>query len=214
MAPDSAVNGLLALAALSLLAGLLAVGRVVWRARGFPKTALQFVSLAGGFFCLVAGSALLWIGLRFEDRMRAAVEFHGRPVPELRYRSAAGGPLENSNTWKGTPVLLNVWATWCKPCLAELPLLAGIEKEYAGRLRVVAVSDEEPATVAEFLKTHALGIGTAVVARGAHDPAPFFFNVPVRPISFLIDSQGIVRESRVGAMTEDEMRRMLAPHLP
>lgn len=214
MESETAVTSLLALAGISLLIGVLAVGRVLWRARGFPKTALQFVSLAGGFFCLVAGSTLLYVGTQFQQRMRGAIEYHGRPVPELNYQLVTGGPVLSAQQWRGRTVLLNVWATWCQPCRAELAELARLQKLHgADKLLVVAISDEDPATVAEFLKTNPVEMDITVVSRRKQDPAPFFFNLPVRPVSFVIDSGGIVRESRVGAMTGDELARMMAPYL-
>ena len=43
---------------------------------------------------------------------------------------------------QGTPVLLNLWATWCAPCVKEMPLLDDLASEYDGRLRVVTASQD------------------------------------------------------------------------
>ena len=73
----------------------------------------------------------------------------GEPLPDVTVQDPAGKTLK-LNTLKG-PVLVNLWATWCAPCVTELPQL---DKLAAGSLRVVTVSQDmgDPAKVAEFLK--------------------------------------------------------------
>lgn len=76
----------------------------------------------------------------------------GEPLPAFTARDPAGRALA-LNTLKG-PVLVNLWATWCAPCVTELPLLDKLAADRAGTLRVVTVSEDlgEGAKVAAFLK--------------------------------------------------------------
>lgn len=76
----------------------------------------------------------------------------GAALPKLTVKDPAGKSLA-LNTLKG-PVLLNLWATWCGPCVIELPLLDKLVADRAGKLRVVTVSEDmgDGAKVAEFLK--------------------------------------------------------------
>jgi thiol-disulfide isomerase/thioredoxin len=78
------------------------------------------------------------------DRM-----FKGTPLPDVTFKDPAGKTL-NLKDLKG-PVLVNLWATWCAPCVVELPQLDKLAKD---GLRVVTVSQdlEGGAKVAEFLK--------------------------------------------------------------
>jgi thiol-disulfide isomerase/thioredoxin len=80
----------------------------------------------------------------------------GSPLPGLTVKDPAGKTLA-LNTLKG-PVLLNLWATWCAPCVIELPLLEKLASDRAGKLRVVTVSEDmgDGAKVAEFLKSKGL----------------------------------------------------------
>jgi thiol-disulfide isomerase/thioredoxin len=66
-----------------------------------------------------------------------------RPVAQVVIRDASGHPQPLSG-FAGRPVLLNLWATWCLPCVAELPALAALARQTAGGdgLRVVAVSTD------------------------------------------------------------------------
>jgi thiol-disulfide isomerase/thioredoxin len=65
----------------------------------------------------------------------------GEAVPDLAFADAGGKKLSLA-ALKGTPVLLNLWATWCAPCKAEMPTLDTIAGDDAGKLRVVTVSQD------------------------------------------------------------------------
>lgn len=73
----------------------------------------------------------------------------GEAAPTVAFEGPDGKPVTLA-AFGGTPVLVNLWATWCAPCVAELPTLDALAKSGT---RVVAVSqDTDPATVAPFLK--------------------------------------------------------------
>lgn len=65
----------------------------------------------------------------------------GGPIPDLSFPDPAGKKLSFASL-KGMPVLLNLWATWCAPCKAEMPTLDKIAGDDAGKLRVVTVSQD------------------------------------------------------------------------
>jgi thiol-disulfide isomerase/thioredoxin len=76
----------------------------------------------------------------------------GEPLPNVTVKDPSGLSL-NLKELKG-PTLINLWATWCAPCVTELPLLDKLAADRAGSLRVVTVSQDMDggAKVAEFLK--------------------------------------------------------------
>ena len=67
--------------------------------------------------------------------------FAGTLMPALNVSDPAGRTL-NTGALQGTPVLLNLWATWCAPCVTEMPMLDALAGDYDGRLRVVTVSQD------------------------------------------------------------------------
>ena len=78
----------------------------------------------------------------------------GSQLPSLTFRDAGGREIATA-ALKGKPLLINLWATWCGPCIAELPALGKLAA--AGNIRVLTVSqDAEGAKdkVAPFLKSH------------------------------------------------------------
>ena len=81
----------------------------------------------------------------------------GAAAPTYAFQDASGRTVTLA-AFRGTPVLLNLWATWCGPCVKELPTLDALAKREGVKLRVVALSqDTDPAKVAPFMAAHGLG---------------------------------------------------------
>jgi len=106
--------------------------------------------------------------------------------------------------FRGQVVLLNFWATWCKPCVGEMPLLAALAKKYQGRgFKVVAASLDDPAeedTVARFAGRLPEGMEVWVGAT-LDDMARLKMGSAV-PVTVLLDREGRVLGARQGAITE------------
>lgn len=62
-------------------------------------------------------------------------------MPDFALTDPAGKRLTSADL-KGTPVLINLWATWCGPCVLEMPMLDALAAEQAGKLRVITVSQD------------------------------------------------------------------------
>lgn len=67
-------------------------------------------------------------------------KFAGTPLPDLQFKDAAGKVLDLSA--QDGPVLLNLWATWCAPCVKEMPALDRLAGELEGEVRVITVSQD------------------------------------------------------------------------
>ena len=67
-------------------------------------------------------------------------QFAGTPIPDLQLRDPAGQELDLGA--QDGPVLLNLWATWCGPCVKEMPQLDALAAELEGEVRVITVSQD------------------------------------------------------------------------
>ena len=65
----------------------------------------------------------------------------GEALPEFTVTDPAGETLDLASL-RGQPVLINLWATWCAPCVVEMPMLDSLAQEMAGDLRVVTISQD------------------------------------------------------------------------
>ena len=115
----------------------------------------------------------------------------GKAAPDTSFNDPDGGEITIAD-FKGTPVLVNLWATWCAPCVKELPTLDGLAQSHAvdGRLGVIAVSqDTGPQhSVKAFLVK--LGVRHAGAYHDASMGLSGALGVQVMPTTILYDSEG------------------------
>lgn len=113
-------------------------------------------------------------------------------LPEEAFLTVDGKKVRFSD-FAGKPTLVNFWATWCTPCIVELPSLSRMAEHYKGRMNVIAVALEPkktPKEIAEFLEVRGIGgfagyldngdvLGKKLALRGI-------------PTSFLVGSDGLI----------------------
>lgn len=88
--------------------------------------------LAGGFALVTAGTARADDGPPLAGRMMKFIVHPGpRPAPEAPFKTRDGEPVRLGD-FKGRVLLVNYWATWCSPCVAEMPSLDRLEENLAG----------------------------------------------------------------------------------
>ena len=93
-----------------------------------------------------------------QDAMQVWV---GRNISDLKVQTLDGQPQALKDLAGGKPVVLNIWATWCPPCLKEMPTLDALGKQ--GKYSVVAIAtDQTSDAVKAFLKKQGWGSGMAV----------------------------------------------------
>ncbi len=120
------------------------------------------------------------------------------PVPMIEMHNEAGQSV-TFDQFKGKVVLFNLWATWCPPCIREMPDLNALQEDYAGQdFLVVPVASgkqgkEEPA---EFLRVRGYDALTTY-----YDPHSQFlrtFDLETLPTTFVLDRNGVMRGGAVG----------------
>jgi thiol-disulfide isomerase/thioredoxin len=121
------------------------------------------------------------------------------PPPATPFKNADGKDV-TLQSMAGGVMLVNIWATWCGPCVKEMPTLAALEKEYGPKgLKVIPVSvDREKDTDAAkaFIAKHA----PLPFYQDAKTELPFALNPPALgyPTSILYDKKGVERARVVG----------------
>lgn len=124
----------------------------------------------------------------------------GAPPPDFLVAGAQGGtPLSHL---RGKPVVLNLWASWCPPCTAELPYFQRVQQQYGDRVDVVTVSDEPPGVAAAYLRAHALPLSLTDDASGKIFAA---YSAPPIPDTVVLDAEGDVIYVSVGGLSWPEL---------
>ena len=140
--------------------------------------------------------------------MAARPPLVGSPAPEIVLKDLQGRDVKLSDL-RGKVVLVNFWATWCKPCKEEMPAMqASYDKLRDKGFVVLAVNElEDTARVAEHIRTHG---HTFEVVMDHNNQVANIYGVVGLPASFLIDPQGIVRERISGSLlTESHIEEMV-----
>jgi thiol-disulfide isomerase/thioredoxin len=129
------------------------------------------------------------------------------PAPAVSFVDLTGNTV-NLSEFTGKIVLVNLWATWCEPCLREMPSLARMQLRLGDKITVVAVSEDRGGTktVEPFIdKLELKSIKTYLDPKSTAERA---FKVQGLPTSFLIDRQGRIL-GRVEGAAEWDSRELL-----
>lgn len=143
----------------------------------------------------------LWLALTAAAPWAVASPPQGAGFDVQAWRGRATVPAGtlrdlSGRTWRladlrGTPVLLNFWASWCAPCRAEMPSLQALQQAHQGRLVVLAVNyKESPEAVANFVQRQGWTLPIVADPEGAW---ALRWGVGIFPSSVLIDARGQVQ---------------------
>jgi len=131
-----------------------------------------------------------------------------QPAPAISFADPAGDRVDLSE-FKGKLVLINLWATWCAPCLREMPSLERMQKQLGDNIAVVAISEDRGGgkTVEPF--TAKLGLKSVKIYLDPKSAVGHAFSVQGLPTSILIDREGRVL-GRVEGGAEWDSPKILA----
>lgn len=130
-----------------------------------------------------------------------------RPAPQ--FVLSDGSQTVDLSKLRGHVVVLNLWATWCAPCIEELPSLLALQQKMPN-LAIVAVSwDEDPVAYRRFLTEHNVDLLTV---RDENHVVDSLYGTVQIPETYIIDRQGVLRRKFVNAQdwTSPEITSYLA----
>jgi uncharacterized protein (TIGR03435 family) len=145
----------------------------------------------------------------------AATPTVGQPAPPLTFTNLIGSPEGTKTDWpslRGKVVVLEFWATWCAPCIAEIPHLNELAQSLAAKnIQFISVDDEDPAIVNEFMaKKHMAGwVGLDTTKKIFDD-----YGVQERPTTIVIDSKGLVAARLTPELVQKDQLAALAEGKP
>lgn len=140
------------------------------------------------------------------DRSKA-----GSPAPDFIFADGNGQERTLAD-FVGRPLLVNLWATWCAPCVAEMPQLETLAKEQTGQLTVLALSQDtkQAAQITQFFADK----GYAAMKLGLDPDNDFSFHYAtgMLPTTVLYDAEGKEVARVIGAMdwTGEKARKLIA----
>ena len=161
--------------------------------------------LYGSVAAAAAVGGLGWAGWR--DRQAAELSETAGGVWDLRFPQPGGGELV-MQALRGRPLVLNFWATWCPPCVKEMPDLDRFQRQFAAQgWQVVGLAIDAPTAVREFLARTPVGYplglagldGTALSRRLGNEGGAL-------PFTVVFNAQGKVVQRKLGESSLEQMQ--------
>ena len=120
----------------------------------------------------------------------------GKMAPDFQFQNVDGQSVFLSDL-QGNPVLINFWATWCSPCIYEMPFIQQVYNEWsASGLMVLAINKGESyAAVQQFVESRGFSFP---VLLDTNQNVALKYNARLIPTTFFIDKDGIIQVIKIG----------------
>ena len=121
------------------------------------------------------------------------------------------GKPQSLAQYRGKPVVLNFWATWCAPCVEEMPELSTLSAEQAGKIHILGVGIDSPSNISAFAAKHKISYPVFNAGMSGTDLARDFGNTGGGlPFTVLIGADGQVRKTYLGRLKFDQLKADIA----
>ncbi len=131
-----------------------------------------------------------------------------QPTPEVSFTDADGKPASLAD-FKGKPAIVNLWATWCRPCVREMPSLDRLRAQLDGKLTVAAISEDHGGAKEVTPFVAKMGLDKLKIYLDPKSDVGHAFQVRGLPTSIVLDAEGRVA-GRVEGAAEWDSAKMLA----
>lgn len=183
-----------------------------------PMATWKLVALLVLAGALAAGLGW-WVGTAFNRPMPQPVPAHvtvagiGGQLPDLDL-AGIDGQVHALADYRGRPLIINFWATWCPPCIAEMPILSTFDAAQApDGPRVIGIALDAPERVRTFLSRTPVGYPILLDVPDDDDASVVLGNTRgVLPYTVLVGADGRILATHVGEFSRASLERWLARH--
>jgi thiol-disulfide isomerase/thioredoxin len=128
----------------------------------------------------------------------------GQLAPNFEVSNLEGKRVQLAD-YRGQPVLLNFWASWCAPCVAEMPDMQAVMERFADEGLVVFAMNAGERLEPAFFFVKGLGVSFTEIGLDPGEDVIRLYRVHGLPTSFFIDGDGVVTRVQLGQMTEEQI---------
>lgn len=136
-----------------------------------------------------------------------AIAERGQPIPRVQLPDLQGAPVVLPDAFAGRPILINFWASWCGPCIIEMPELDRFAAEQgANGVQVVGIALDRPEDVQAFLRHTPVAYPVLLDSPGPADSSVQQGNARgVLPFTVLVDAEGRLLKQKIGPFEPGEI---------
>lgn len=180
-----------------------------------PETSQASASAARRRWLLLGVGAVAGLGgaglAAWRLRPGAVKEGAHETLWDASFEDLGGQPLRMASM-RGRPLLLNFWATWCPPCIAELPLLNTFYRENTGKnWQVLGIAVDQLASVKTFLERTPLDFPVAMAGQGGIELVRSLGNLQGGlPFTVVFAADGRILQRKMGQATAEDLRTWAA----
>jgi thiol-disulfide isomerase/thioredoxin len=161
----------------------------------------------------------LGIWFTFHSQSTAPNEPHVKKIlpqqlPGFSMKDIAG-VIRNSSEWQGKILVINFWATWCPPCIEEMPVLTEFHDQYSSMgVQVVGVAVDNPDQVQDFVDLYDINFPVVVGQNEAVELGKKMGNrISALPYTAIFDQKGKTLYAQPGKISEETLKRVVRPLL-
>jgi thiol-disulfide isomerase/thioredoxin len=171
------------------------------------RRTVLYGGVAGG--AALAGAGLAAWRLRVGEAEPGAAD----ALWPLSFQTPAGQTLSMAS-FKGRPLVLNLWATWCPPCVEEMPLLDAFYKQHAAKgWQMLGLAIDQPSAVRTFLGKTPVSYPIGLAGLGGTELGKSLGNLSGGlPFTVVFAEDGTVRQRRMGRVTEADLKAWSGTH--
>lgn len=153
----------------------------------------------------------LGIGLSIWRLSPKPVDLPAQWVFELSFPDSKGDQVALSSV-RGRHTVVNFWATWCPPCVEEMPELSLIHREFSPKgVNVIGLAIDSPSAVRSFLETREFSYPLLITGASGSELGKRLGNaIEALPYTVLINEDGNVIKQKLGRIREEELRAWIA----
>ena len=161
-----------------------------------------------GVAAAAAGAGVGWWSRRPDGVDQAALD----RLWDLSLQTPQGTPLALASL-RGKPLVLNFWATWCPPCVEEMPLLDGFFRQHAAKgWQVLGLAVDQPSAVRSILQRTPVSFPIALAGLEGTELARSLGNLTGGlPFTVVFGPEGGVRQRRMGRVSESDLQAWSRP---
>ncbi|MCW5656327.1 MAG: TlpA family protein disulfide reductase [Burkholderiaceae bacterium] len=169
----------------------------------------RLLAAAVGAGAAMGGAAVAW------HRWKRPADDVASALWSMQFERPEGGKLVMAD-FRGKPLLINFWATWCVPCIRELPALQRFQREHAARgWQVLALAVDQPVPVLEFITRFKLELTVAMAGvDGLEWQRAMGNDKGGLPFTLVLDALGRPRQRKLGETTVEDLARWAAEVTP